>query len=108
MKIRTYFMDPERMFEYAEIPAGVVVPSYVEEELNDVLWKYWLEHCTKGYEKDAERTRKAIAKKQNGWCSQANMKDAGFAVQIGVIGRMVPADVIRTKLTEILSQHCPC
>lgn len=101
-------MDPERMFQFAAIPSGVNVPHYVEQELEDALWDYWCEHCTKGYEREAERVRRRIAKKQNGWCSQSDMQDAGFVVHVGVIGKMVPPEVVRQRLTAILSKHCPC
>jgi hypothetical protein len=104
MNRTVYMFDPEQMFPFARIPVEMVVPAYVEEELQAALWAYWCEHCADD-DTGRKEAREAIQKRQGGWCSIADMQQAGYCEHGG---KLVPEEVARRELTRILSTHCPC
>lgn len=95
-----YLMDPEFLFEFA------IVPLDFDEAGYDELWEYWRKHCYNDPEKaEIDAAIEAIKTRQNGWCSVANLRDAGFAVHCGTaIGKMVPQDVVQ----RVHDKHSYC
>lgn len=99
MSRTTYFMDPECMFEFAKVPSNI--PQRFEAPLYDRLWRYWLGHRTV----DRAKYKAAIAAieaRQNGWCSMADVRDAGFT-QFGE--PFVPEEIVRRELQAIIARE---
>ena len=88
---KTYLMDSERICYIAEVPDG----------LNTDCDEVYAEICRlhrelnknrKSVEKEYKRAVKEITKRQNGWCSIADVQNAGF----DEFGRkIVPEEMLR-------------
>lgn len=93
----TYFMDPEREFEFAKVPDDI--PRRFATPLYDRLWQYWLGHR----EIDHAKYKAAVTEiksRQNGWCSIADVKEVGFT-QFGE--PFVPEEIVQRELQAIIA-----
>lgn len=96
---KTFFMDPERLFEFAQVPLDI--PQRFAIPLYDQLWAYWLQHRTPDPKGKAAAVA-AIKARQNGWCSMADRRDAGWTE---FAEPMVPEEVVKRTLQEIIAKE---
>ncbi len=106
MKGVAYFMDPEALLEFAAVPANI--PARFKQAIYDELWAYWGAHCARGgagVRAEMAAVAAAIRARQNGWCSIADLREAGYT-ECG--RRMVPEAVVAEVVARIINSECPC
>lgn len=95
-------MDPEALICFAEIPGDL--PSRFVSAAYPVLWQRWLDTCANGPTREDNEARaaaiKTIKARPKGWCSQADLLDAGFLPDDG--RRMLDKEFIAATFKRLI------